>query len=256
MPVSRQTQIHLLVLFAVLLLGILLRAMNFPSRYAILDMDETGYCQGSLQLLEGITPGNKAAPGGPLYWAGWGYAAGETARDFVHPTDAERRQAIAIRPFTALDRTLFENYRDISSLHRAMVMLNVILSLGGCAAAVGLGIRFGGVTAGLLLGGLFAVVPVFLELSEMSRPYSMAWSFGMISLYFAACVGAKGPRWILSAICVGLSISSRIEMLCLIPLVWWVFWDRHGMGSGKWKLTIVKLTAVSICVAIVVSPGL
>lgn len=214
-------------------------------------MDETGYCHGCLQLIEGITPGNKAAPGGPLYWAGWVYLAGESAWDFVYPLPQQRQESLQVKPFSTLDRVLFDNYRDLSALHRGLVVLNLLISILGAAAAVGLGFRFAGAIGGLVLGSLFAVVPIFLGLSEMTRPYSMAWSFGIIALYFAS---SSARRWMLTALFLGLSIASRIEMLCLIPLVWWVFWVCRG--SGGWKRSLIMLTLLSLCVATWTAPWL
>ena len=244
-------------------------------------MDETGYCTGSALLLEGLTPGNKAAPGGPLMWAGWAYLGGETVWDLVHPSAAERGQSLAVRPFTAVDRVLFDTYRDISSLHRVLVVINGVLAVVAALAAAGLGWQLGGTIGGLILGVLVAGVPVFLDHSEMSRPYSMAWSFGIVALYFASLIGdrlRRGRYALLAAIFLGLSIGSRIEMLCVIPLVWWVIWELDvrrrslryseepgvpapdpALGStsetGVW-FSAAKITLLSLCIAIWVAPWL
>lgn len=143
MPANRTTLVRISVLIILLAIAIALWVLDFPSRYTVRDMDETGYCQGSLQLLEGITPGNKAAPGGPLYWAGWAYLAGESAWDFAHPVPASHPESIEVRPFTALDRVLFENYRDLSLLHRVMTLLVTGLAIIAVAPAAGLGFRYG-----------------------------------------------------------------------------------------------------------------
>ena len=247
---------RVLVFFAVLLIGVSLRVIDFPARYEIRDMDETGYCAGSLQLLEGITPGYKAAPAGPLFWAGWLWVGGDALHDLIAAPKPDGQASLAVRPFLSLDRALFDNYRDMSSLHRFLVAVNLSLAVIAALAAVGLGIGLGGTPGGLLLGVLFATVPVFLDLSEMSRPYSMAWSFGVIALFFAA---GNDPtkarrRWICTAIFLGLSIASRIEMLCLLPLVWWIFWDRPGVG--RLSVALLKVTLLSLIVATWVSPWL
>jgi hypothetical protein len=269
MHVTRSRWIYSLILIGVLAVATALRVIDFPARYSIRDMDETGYCQGSLQLIEGITPGNKAAPGGPLIWAGWVCLAGETAWDLANPLPSERRESLAVRPFSALDRVLFDNCRDVSSLRRVLVLLVVVLSIAATAAAVGLGLRLGGAIGGLLLGGLFAVAPPLLDLSEMCRPYSMAWSFGMLSLYFASFSNRSNRRWwMYSAICLGLSIGSRIEMLCLIPIVWWVFsiatrevvrgttdQSRRVGFAHRWAEPTL-LTLFSLCIATWVAPWL
>jgi hypothetical protein len=256
MRISRQSLNYTGVLMLVVALSIVLRVFDFPSRYEIRDMDETGYCDGCLQLLEGIMPGNKAAPAGPLYWAGWAWVGGQTVYDLVHPTPRESHESLAVRPLSALDRTMFDDYRDISLLHRFLVVLNVSIAVLGSLAAAGLGIRYAGAIGGILLGGLFAGVPVFLDLSEMSRPYSMAWSLGMMALFFASGNDAACARrrWMLTAIFLGLSIASRIEMLCLIPIVWWVLWDRPN--GGRIFRAIIKVTVFSIAVAIFCAPWL
>jgi hypothetical protein len=254
--VGRLTFTRYLVFWAVMVIAVGLRVMDFPSRFEIRDMDETGYCAGSLELLEGITPGYKAAPAGPLFWAGWLWVGGEAIHDFAAPPKSDGQLSLAVRPFLALNRALFDNYRDISSLHCFLVIVNVTLAVIAALAAVGLGMRLGGTLGGVLLGGLFAAVPVFLDLSEMSRPYSMAWSFGVISLLFAAGDDpAKARRrWMGTAFFLGLSIGSRIEMLCLLPVVWWILWDRPGTGRLIGVLT--KVTLFSLVVAIWVSPWL
>jgi hypothetical protein len=278
MPISRPTWIQTAVFIVVLAIAASLRVIDFPSRYTIRDIDETGYCHGSLQLIEGITPGNKASPGGPLYWAGWMYVACEAVRDVIVPE--KPASAMELRPFVALDRVLFKNYRDVSSLHRALVILVVAFSLAAVVAAVGLGLRLGGAVGALVLGGLFTVTPPFVDLSEMSRPYSLAWSFGIVSLFFASFSNRGGRRWwIATAVFLGLSVGSRIEMLCLIPLVWWMVWigrrydqagqspvgsvpggdapvlppAKHASAAGACAF---KLTLLSLCIATWISPWL
>lgn len=104
------------------------------------------------------------------------------------------------------------------------------------------------------MGGLFAGAPLFLTFSEMSRPYSMAWSFSIAALFFASSNAGVSRRWIATAIFLGLSIGSRIEMLCLVPMVGWIFWDRRG--ATPWKLALAKLILLSLGVAVWVSPWL
>jgi hypothetical protein len=239
------------VIVIVVALG--LRIANFPARFEFRNIDETGYCAGSLQLLEGISPGYKAAPAGPLFWTGWLWTGGQTLWDLLHPTPDERHASFAVRPFLALNRVLFDNYRDLSHLHRVLVVANLIIALLGAAAAARLGSLYGGAVGALLVGGMFAVVPVFLQLSEMSRPYSMAWSFGVMAFYFA-CGPVSALRLIIAGLCLGLSIASRIEMLCLLPLVWWILWDQSTAGKRLGRC--LKVTVLSICVATWVSPWL
>src|SRR5204863_1607589 len=70
---------------------------------------------------------------------------------------------------------------------------------------------------------LFAALPMFVELSDQARPYSMAWSFGVMALWAAVRGAPQGRVW-LAAIFMGLSIASRIEMLCLVPLAAGEYW--------------------------------
>src|SRR5208282_4528120 len=174
------------VVLLVLAVAAVIRIIDFPQRYEFRDEDETGYLSGSLALAEGLTPGFKAAPAGPLFWSGWAYTNAQAAKYFIYPTPRERNLAIQVRPFAAIDRALFNDYRDLSSLHRFCVVLTVALAVVAAAAAAGLGFELSGLIGGIMLGGLFAVMPLCVALSEMSRPYSQAWSFGVISLYFAA----------------------------------------------------------------------
>ncbi|HSV16268.1 MAG TPA: hypothetical protein VLI90_18540, partial [Tepidisphaeraceae bacterium] len=139
------------------------------------------------------------------------------------------------------------------SIHRLIVITNFALALFGAAGAAALGIYYGGIGAGILVGGLFAVVPVFLQLSEMSRPYSMAWSFGMLSLCCAAICASRWRVWLAGAF-LGLAIASRIEMLCLLPLVWWIVCERRE--NSRRIVALVNVMLVSLAVAILVAPWL
>ncbi len=242
------------VLVVVLSIGGVLRGFAFPSRYQLRNVDETGYLAGGAQLLEGMSPGYKAAPGGPQFWAEWACLASDTAGRLLWPDARERAVPWRVRPFIALDDALFANYRDLSHLHQFAVGFNVALSLLGCCAAAGLGIVYAGWMGGLLVGGLFACWPLFVDFADQSRPYAAAWALGMMALWLAAiCL----PRrlWI-PAIFLGLAVASRIDMLSLLPLFWWISLDRSGAGQGLGhRLSrLFTATVLAMAIAIFVAP--
>ena len=219
-------------LLGVLTIAIALRIWAFPARYQVLGYDELPYVQGSLELVEGIVPAYKYAPAGPQTWLGWAYAGGSVIRYLVAPTPEERSAPPQVRPFVAVNHALFDQYRDPSSLRRCIVVAGLAVSILAVAAAFGFGVRVGGVAGGVLAGGLFAVAPLMMELGEQARPFAVAWSLVAISLFLA------GGRWRrscgLSAVCMGLAIGSRIDMLALLPVVWVEVYRtaRIGVGGG------------------------
>jgi hypothetical protein len=252
-----------LVIVLVLLAGGTLRWLDFPQRYEIRDGDETGYLGGGPQLIEGISPGYKAAPAGPQFWAEWAYEAADVARRLIAPAPQLRAVPWRLRPILALDNTLFDSYHDLSEMHRWIVGLNVTLALLACAAAAALGMSYAGWVGGLLIGGLFATWPMFVALSEQSRPYAGAWAFGMIGLWLAAdanALGAKFQRariWF-AAIIIGLAIGSRIDMLTLLPLLWWISLDRApSQGHLLKRFARLALASLLACaIAVFVAPWL
>ena len=216
-------RLNLLALLIVVVAAIGLRAWAFPARYEVRGVDELPYTQGSLELLEGMTPAYKYAPAGPQTWMGWAYAGSLATKYAIRPTAEERAVPMEVRPFVAVNHALFDLYRDISGLRRFVVVISVVLSVLAVAAAFAVGVRAGGVPGGVLLGGLFAVAPLMIDYAEQARSFSMAWSFIMIAVYFAACRTGKTALWG-SAIFLGLSIAQRIDMLVLMPIVWIEYW--------------------------------
>jgi hypothetical protein len=255
----------------------LLRLVGFPDRYEVRDVDEIGYLYGGLALLEGIPPGYKAAPGGPLYWIGWAYAGAQSAWHVLHPGPEERAAPVQLRPFVAVNHALFDNYHDISHLHALTVAILIATSLLAAAAAALLGYRLGGSHGAILAAGFYAVCPLMLRFSLMARPYVLGWNFGILGLALAA----RPRRNILyPAVFLGLAIASRIDMLCLAPMVLWVMWVADcspsceaiaapasaspapappPVTSRRFPTLLVemfKLLTISAVVAIVMSPWL
>jgi len=209
---------NVLAMSVVILAAIGLRVWDFPSQYELRGVDEVQYTQGSLELLEGITPAFKYAPAGPETWLGWGYAASRAATYLVRPTTEEHAVPIQVRPFVAVNHALFDLYRDLSGIRRFIVGVSVLLSILAIAAAFAIGTRSAGTVGGVLLAGLFAFAPMMIDFAEQARSFSMAWSFAIISVYFAVCRSGRTALWG-SAVFLGLAISQRIDMLAIVPMV-------------------------------------
>jgi len=243
---------QVLALACVLFLGLVLRIWNFPSRYELRDADELCYTYGGPLLWEGITPGFKQAPAGAQTWIGWIYCACGSLVNLLEPRDADHKP-VMIRPFYAVEETLFNTYRDLSPLRQTTVALVILTSLVGVCAAFLAGLHRAGVAGGLLGGGLMALLPIFVQASGMAKPYMPAWSCAAIAHYFASTRTGR-IRWAGSAIFLGLSISSRIEMLLFLPVILWELWaaeDEEGFGR-----LALRMTSLMIVVALLVSPWL
>jgi len=243
-----------LALLAIVLLAAIFRLAIFPHSDETRDVDEVGYLKGSLALLEGLSPGYKAAPAGPNTWVGWIYAGGQAAMQVVHPDASERRVAMAIRPFVAVDHVLFDNYRDLSRLHALWILTQLALAVWAAAAAYRYGAVHGGTIGGIFIGGFFAAMPLLVEFTDMSRPYMTAWAFGMLALSRAAA--DRGPRRVaISGIFLGLAIASRVEMLLWLPLVGWEFWQRREGAVSLFRVW-VRLIAIAVVSALIAAPWL
>ncbi|HUB27897.1 MAG TPA: hypothetical protein VL992_20905 [Tepidisphaeraceae bacterium] len=235
----------------VLAVAVGLRMLTWPGRYEVRNIDEVGYLDSSLVLVEDIPPGFKPAPGGPLIWLGWAYAESQIARAFFHPSVA--RLPLQLRPFFAMNKGLFDLYRDLSGMRRLIIVANFLLLIAALAAGFDYGRRRAGWPGAVVIGGLIAVLPIFVQFSEMSRPYSMAWSFGILAIdAAAACTGRR--RVAAAAILCGLAIGSRIEMICLLPWVLWEFWDRRE--ARNLAVVWLKLILGSLATAYFVAPWL
>ncbi len=109
------------------------------------NVDEPGYLDCSLCLIEGIVPGYKAAPGGAQLWEGWFYAAVQSAKNLLHPHAEAVGKDLRLRPFIALNQALFDDYRDISSMRYFILALNLIFGAAAIWAASRFGFSGGGV---------------------------------------------------------------------------------------------------------------
>ena len=234
----------------VVITSIALQVANFPSRYDRRDYDERLYSQSGLLVWEGIMPIVHYAPNGPETWIGWAYAGAKSAMYFVSPGTEERAAPSVLRPFVAVNHALFDIYRDWSSLRRVIIVANALIAVLAAAAAFGLGWKRGGPAAGLLVGGLTAALPLFIELSDEAKSYMMGWGLAIIALYFAA--GEK-PRPVVSAVAMGLAIASRIDMLMLLPLLWIDLWGEQGRFAAQLG-KLARYTGIVAMVTVLAAP--
>lgn len=234
----------------VVITSIVLQAANFPSRYDRRDYDERLYSQCGLLVWEGIMPTVHYAPNGPETWIGWAYAGAKSAAYLVRPGMEERAAPPVLRPFVAVNHALFDIYRDWSSLRRIILVVNVLIAVLAAAAGFGLGWKRGGPAAGLLVGGLTAALPLFLELGGEAKSYGMSWGLAIIALYFAA--GEK-PRPVISAVAMGLAIASRIDMLVLLPLLWIDLWGAQGRFAARLG-KLARYTGIVAIVTVLTAP--
>jgi hypothetical protein len=243
---------QIVALSILLLLGLSLRILNYPSRYQVRDSDELGYTYGGILLWEGITPGYKMSPAGFQTWVSWTYCGYQSLMNLIKDQNSDRLPAI-IRPLSAVDKTLFDIYRDTSILKQLTVALITLISLGGIYAAFQLGCRSAAIPGGLLSGGLAALLPLYVRASGMATPYMPAWAFAIISSYFAS-TKSRSMRWAGSAVFMGLAISSRIEMLLFFPIVLWLIWNAEEPGAfGR---VAMRFTSLLLAVTLLVSPWL
>ncbi|HTL28818.1 MAG TPA: hypothetical protein VL282_06355 [Tepidisphaeraceae bacterium] len=206
------------LLIALLLVALLLRGWNFPREREIRDIDEFGYLVSSLNLAEGVTPAFKAAPGGAQIWLGWSYVITKTSALLVRPTPEERDVPLAVRPYVALNHVLWDCYYNIGPLRRFELICIGIASVLAVIPAFFLGRHYAGLIGAIFLGGLVAILPLFVSLSGQTRPYSLAWSIGWFAIWQAVRSAPRG-RFALAAALVGLAIATRVEMLLVLPFV-------------------------------------
>jgi hypothetical protein len=251
--IGKKAKPHVLALAFVLLLGLGLRIWNFPPRYEVRDGDETGYIYGGLLLWEGMTPGFKMSPAGIQTWISWTYCAGKSAANLLWKQDSDASIPALLRPFYAVEQTLFETYRDASTLKQITIALTILLSIGAILAAFQTGFRRAGVPGGLLSGGMTAVLPLCVQLSGMAKPYMAAWACAIIAHYFAA-VRTGRLRWAGCAVFMGLAISSRIEMMLFVPVIFWEVWNEKEPEG--FRPTAVRIALLMIGVTLLVSPWL
>jgi hypothetical protein len=235
----------------VLVVAIIVRIVHWPAFHEVRDGDELGYSWGSLQLLEGNLPGIHYAPAGPQTWIGWLYEGAVTAKHLAFPDFAEGKAPLQVRPFVAINHSLFDAYRDIGCLRQVWSLSSFFCAIGGVLAAYKLGLMRAGIPGALFLGGTVVFLPLFVEFSVQARPYIVAWSFGFMALYFVSA--SSQPRSLIaSAVLMGLSIASRIDMLIVLPFIWSELWQRETTRD-RWQ-RLLRYHAVLALAFIVAAP--
>jgi len=221
---------------ALILMAAALRLLHWPAVHELRDGDELGYSWGSLQLLEGNLPPIHYAPAGPQTWGGWACAGAISVKHLVFPDGIEAQAPRQLRPFLAVDHTLFDAYRDVGPLRQVWILMSFGCALLGVMAAFRLGLAKAGLPGAVFMGGTIALLPLFVEFSVQARPYIAGWSFGIIALYFV--FASRNPQAIaLSALFMGLAIGSRIDMAILLPVIWSAMWI-----PGQWKKSLGQFT--------------
>src|SRR5882672_7673166 len=79
------------ILFAsIAFVALILRLAALPHPHEIRDSDEIGYTSSGLVLLEGMSPGYKFTPAGPLIWTAWWYATAKSAAALLFPSETTK----------------------------------------------------------------------------------------------------------------------------------------------------------------------
>lgn len=240
-----------LALLVVLSLAFAVRYINFPHRYEVRDMDETSYLDAGLVMWEGMTPGNRVAPASVEIWTSWLCAGIRSTIATIRPEPAIAAAPWQLRPYLAIDAVLFDIYQDMSGLHRTHLMLEFAIAMGGVYGAFQLGRHYGGIHGAILVGGIVALLPLYVDFSGMTRPYSDAWSFSYLAISSAAVARGK-RRSIQTGVFLGLAVSCRIEMLGIVPIVLWQFWENPD-PSGTWR-SAVKAVVMSVFLVLILAP--
>jgi len=232
--------------------------LSWPQRYEVRHGDEVGYLCSSLMLVEGLPPSNKPAPAGPQTWVGWVYAYAHIALEMLHPPADSPAMSLKVRPFFAMSRALFDLYHDISRLRQLVAGLNVAVFLAAVAASFAYGKSRAGLPGAVLVGGLAALLPLFVSFAVMSRPYSMAWSLGILAIFTAS--REKLPqRATYAGILFGLAVGTRIEMLVAAPLLLWDFYDSYAASpdTGQRRASqMMRIILLASLTAYAVAPWL
>ena len=243
----------------VVLLAALLLLLARPSASAVRDVDEPGYMAGGLQLAEGYSPAYRAAPAGPLTWAGWAWANARAAARIAGLGDATSKAELAaapgaLKPYVALNAVLFDAYRDQRPLRAFLLGCGFVLWLAAAAAAAGLGWRHARLGGAILVGGTWASLPIFLDLATQTRPYAWAWAFAAVAAWLADRSRSRGGD-VLAAVAYGLAVASRVDMLALLPLML-CFLHRPGEGRRTLAARSLGLVLRGAAVTLVAAPWL
>lgn len=235
------------LLIALLVCATLLRAWAFPSYEELRDGDEVGYVTGGLMAWEGLLPGWRAVPAGPQTWTGWIFIAG---RSTWEGSQLAKGVPLVLKPFVAIDRALFDTYADLGFLKALMLGISLLVSLAAVLGGFRLGSKYGGPAGGVLIGGVVAILPIFVEYSGIAKSCSDAWMLAILAVSCAATI-SRLPG-ILSGIMLGFAIASRIDMVLATPLVIWGLWDNPACTD--FFRTTLKTAAAMALTTFVVAP--
>jgi hypothetical protein len=227
-----------------------LRIWNLPAFKEVRDFDELAYVPGGLVAWEGLPPPMRTVPAGPQTWIGWFYAAGRSGWELLRPQQGQV-VPLLLRPFTAIEQALFKTYEDLSGLRQLMLWISLLVSLAAVYGAYRLGSRYGGRPSGVLLGGLVAVLPLFIEFSGIAKPCSDAWMLAVLAISAAATITGTKGRW-LPGVLLGLAIGSRVDMVLAAPLVLWSLWDNAAVGL-PWRRILATL-GLALATAVLSAP--
>jgi hypothetical protein len=235
----------------ILVLAVVIRLLAWPGLHEVRDGDEITYAWGSLQLLEGNLPGIHYAPAGPQTIIGFLWEGAISCLHLIAPDKIDREQPSQLRPFAAIEHTLFDAYRDGSLLRQVWIATSVIASIAGIWAALKLGFHKAGPAGGLFLGGMMAFLPLFVEFSVEARPYIVAWSLGVVGLYFA--LASRSRRSLeAAALALALAAASRIEAVMLLPIVWSSIY--HGERNRGLARSLFKFHLIVVLTFLVAAP--
>ncbi|HWF18880.1 MAG TPA: hypothetical protein VG754_06405 [Verrucomicrobiae bacterium] len=238
------------IIIFLLILAAALRIWNLPALNEVRDWDEIGYTTDGLMAWEGLLPGWESVPAGPQTWESWLFVGARSGWEFLH---SQRKAATpgALKPLMAIDQALFKTYEDLGPLRRLLLWISIVISLAGVYGAYRLGAKYGGVAGGLLMGGLAAVLPLYLEYAGVAKSCSDAWMFSILAVSCAATMtGAKRCWW--AGTMLGLAIGSRVDMAATVPLVFWGLWESHEKDS-LWK-SMAGTIALAMAIALLSAP--
>lgn len=228
----------------ILLIGAaIIRIWCFPGRDELRDGDEIGYVTDGVVAWEGILPGWKAVPAGPQAWISWLYTAGRSAWEVVHPPKGPPPPKI-VKPFMAIERALCGIYEDLGPLRRVFLWFSLALAMCAIFAAYRMGVKYGGLAGGVLVGGLVAVLPLYVEYAGITKSCSDAWMFGTLAVACAATLRERWRLWV-PGVLLGLAITSRIDMVLVTPLVAWALWDNCE-PQRFWKTLLINGGAMAV----------
>ena len=232
------------------ILAALLRIWNLPAPQEVRDWDEIGYVTDGLVAWEGLSPGWRVVPAGPQTWVGCFYAAGRSGWELLR---SPRGPAVplVLKPYMAIDQALFKTYEDLSGLRQLLLWISLVVALAGVYGGYRLGAKYGGAAGGLLMGGLAAVLPMYVEFSGIAKSCSDAWLLAILAVSCAATLQGMRNRW-LPGVLLGLAIGSRIDMVLVAPLVLWALWDNDQAGA-LWQRMLSTL-ALALTTTLVSAP--